>query len=164
MTEGNIMKQDSTQAIQVFTDGCCLGNPGPGAWAVLIVRDGVEQVLTGRHPGITTNNVQELTAAIRALEALPVGCEAVLHSDSNYLIQGITTWIKKWRLKGWRTFDRKPVANQELWLRLDALNTERSIRWTKVKGHSGHPENERVDALANAEAEKAAMAVGFAGE
>jgi ribonuclease HI len=150
------MNNETQEVIQIWTDGACLGNPGYGGWAVLTSVDGDEHILTGCDSGITTNNVMELTAAIRALEALPVGCEAVLHSDSNYVIQGITTWIKKWQRKGWRTFDRKPVANQELWLRLDALNTERSIRWTKVKGHSGHPENDRVDALANAEAEKAA--------
>jgi ribonuclease HI len=140
-----------------YCDGACLGNPGRGGWASLIIKDGVETVITGQADGITTNNIMELTAAIKTLENILVGEPVIVYSDSNYVIQGVTTWIKKWKLNGWRTYDRKPVANQELWQLLDTLNSERSVLWIKVKGHSGHPENERVDALANAEAQKAAQ-------
>lgn len=153
------MQQDSTQAIQVFTDGACLGNPGPGGWAAIIVIDGVEQVIKGHHPGKTTNNIMELTAAIRAVEALPIGCSALLSSDSKYVVQGMNQWMQNWKRKGWKTYDKKPVANLELWKALDALNSERSIEWQWVKAHDGHSENERVDALANAEAQKAAEKV-----
>jgi ribonuclease HI len=155
MTEGKIMQQDSTQAVRVFTDGSCIGNPGFGGWAALIVNNGAEQVLTGRTPGKTTNNIMELTAAIRALEALPAGCTATVISDSKHVVQGMTQWMNSWRRKGWKTFNKRPVANLELWKTLDALNSERTIKWLWVKAHAGHPENEIVDALANAEAQKA---------
>jgi ribonuclease HI len=163
MAEGNRMQQDSTQTIQVFTDGSCLGNPGYGGWAALIVTDGVEEVITGRAPGTTTNNVMELTAAVKALEALPLGCSALLSSDSKYVVQGMTQWMNNWKRKGWRTYDKKPIANLELWKTLDTLNSERSIEWVWVKAHVGHPENERVDALANAEARKVEEALEQAG-
>ena len=150
------MQQDSTQGIQVFTDGACLGNPGYGGYAAIIITDGVEQVIKGHADGITTNNIMELTAAIKALEALPVGSTATVYSDSKYVVQGMTQWMTGWKRKGWRTYDKKPVKNLELWKTLDALNSECFIEWLWVKGHSGHPENSRVDALASAEAQKAA--------
>jgi ribonuclease HI len=150
------MQQDSIQTIQVFTDGSCLGNPGFGGYAAIIVKDGVEQVITGHNPGITTNNVMELTAAIRALEALPVGCTATVYSDSKYVVQGMNQWMDNWKRRGWKTFDKKPVKNLELWKTLSVQSSERSIEWLWIKAHAGHPENERVDALANAEAQKAA--------
>lgn len=150
------MNDNTTKAIQIYCDGACLGNPGVGGWAALIVTHGVEQVIKGYDPGRTTNNIMELTAAIKALEALPVGCSALLSSDSKYVVQGITQWMDNWKRRGWKTFDKKTVANLDLWKTLDALNSERSIEWQWVKAHVGHPENERVDALANAEAQKAA--------
>jgi ribonuclease HI len=155
MTEGDNMNQETEQTIRAYTDGSCLGNPGYGGWAALIVIDGVEQVIAGYEPGITTNNVCELTAAIRALETLPAGCTATVISDSKYVVQGMTEWMASWKRKGWKTFNKKPVANLELWKTLDALNSERTIEWLWVKAHAGHPENEIVDALANAEAQKA---------
>ena len=150
------MKQETEQTIVAYTDGSCLGNPGHGGWAALLVIDGVEHVITGFVPGITTNNVCELTAAIKALEVLPVGGTATVYSDSKYVVQGMTQWMNNWKRRGWKTYEKKPVANLELWKTLDALNSERSIEWLWVKAHNGHPENERVDALANAEAQKGA--------
>jgi ribonuclease HI len=125
--------------------------------------DGIERVIAGYEPGITTNNVCKLTAAIKALEALPVGCTATVYSDSKYVVQGMNQWMTSWKRRGWKTYEKKPVANLGLWKQLDALNSERSIEWQWMKAHNGHPENERVDALANGEAQKAAMAIGFAG-
>jgi ribonuclease HI len=143
-----------TRAI-VFTDGACLGNPGPGGYAALILLDGAEQIITGRDPA-TTNNKMEMTAAIKALEALPAGLSATVHSDSQYVIKGVTTWLPGWKRKGWRTAAGDAVKNQPLWEALDRLNTGRKITWQWVKGHAGHEHNERVDGLANAEAQRAA--------
>ncbi len=139
----------------IYTDGGCIGNPGPGGYAALIVIGDQEQVIKGRDPA-TTNNKMEMTAAIRGLEALPAGLPAVVHSDSQYVIKGITEWLPGWKRRGWKTGDNKPVLNQPLWQRLDELARERAIRWVWVKGHAGHKQNERVDGLANAEAMKAA--------
>jgi ribonuclease HI len=150
------MQQDSTQTIRAFCDGSCLGNPGPGGFAAIIVRDGIEQVITGSNPGKTTNNIMELTAVIKALEAIPTGSTATVYSDSKYVVQGMNQWMTSWKRKDWKTYDKKPVASLELWKALDALNAERTIEWLWVKGHNGHPVNERVDALANGEAQMAA--------
>ncbi|MEO7240958.1 MAG: ribonuclease HI [Sphingomicrobium sp.] len=138
--------------VEIFTDGSCRGNPGPGGWAALIRAGAREKELSGGER-LTTNNRMELTAAIRALEALTKPCRVALHTDSNYVKDGITRWIHGWRKNGWRTADRKPVKNAELWQELlDAVASHR-IEWHWVKGHSGHPENDRVDALACAAAD-----------
>lgn len=150
-----------TQAI-IFTDGACLGNPGPGGYAALILMAGEEQILVGRDPA-TTNNKMEMTAAIRALEALPPGLPATVHSDSQYVVKGIREWLPGWKKRGWRTAAGEPVKNQPLWEALDRLNSGRNITWQWVKGHAGHEQNERVDGLANTEAQMAAMTIGFAG-
>jgi len=152
--------QRSGQAT-VFTDGACLGNPGPGGYAALILVEGEEQIITGRDPA-TTNNRMEMTAAIKALEALPQGLAATVHSDSQYVIKGIHEWLPGWKKRGWRTAAGEPVKNQPLWEELDRLSSSRKITWLWVKGHAGHEQNERVDGLANAEAQKAARRSGKA--
>jgi ribonuclease HI len=147
---------------RAFTDGACIGNFGacPGGWAALIVTDGEETIISGREHA-TTNNVMEMMAAIRALEAIPAGLPAVIMSDSQYVVKGMTEWLPQWRARGWRTAGKKPVANQDLWERLDALARERRVSFEWLRGHAGDRMNERVDALANAEAEKAAAEVGW---
>ena len=138
--------------VDIFTDGACRGNPGPGGWAALLRTGDKERELSGGESP-TTNNRMELTAAIRALEALKKPCRVRLHTDSQYVRDGITKWIHGWRRNGWRTADRKPVKNADLWQQLlDAAEPHR-VEWHWVKAHSGHPENERVDALACAEAD-----------
>ena len=135
--------------IEIYADGACRGNPGPGGWAALLIHKGNEKELFGaeRH---TTNNRMELTAAIRALEALKKsGTSARVYTDSQYVIKGIEEWVGGWKARGWRTADKKPVKNQDLWEQLDALAARHSLEWHWVKGHSGVPGNERVDALAN---------------
>ncbi|MFQ8431115.1 ribonuclease HI [Amaricoccus sp. W119] len=137
-----------------YTDGACSGNPGPGGWGVLLIaRDGDRVVktreLNGGEP-MTTNNRMELMAAIAALEALSRPSELTLVTDSNYLRDGVTKWIHGWRKNGWRTADRKPVKNEDLWRRLEAATDSHRIRWEWVKGHAGHAENERADELARA--------------
>ena len=139
--------------VEIFTDGACRGNPGPGGWAALLRMGERERELSGGEK-LTTNNRMELTAAIRALQALKRPCRVELHTDSVYVRDGITKWVHGWQKNGWRTSDRKPVKNEELWRELlEAVSTHR-VAWHWVKGHSGHPENDRVDALACAEADK----------
>jgi ribonuclease HI len=133
--------------VQVFTDGACSGNPGPGGWGAIIRYGKREKELTGGE-ALTTNNRMELMAAISALEALTRGCSVDLYTDSNYLRDGITKWIHTWRRNGWRTSDKKPVKNAELWQRLDRALGKHRIQWHWVRGHAGHAENERADALA----------------
>ncbi len=135
-------------SVQLYTDGACSNNPGPGGWGVLLVAGGTRKEMSGGEPD-TTNNRMELTAAIRGLEALKRPCTVDLYTDSKYLRDGITKWIANWKRNGWRTANKKPVKNAELWRRLDALSQRHDIRWHWVKGHAGHPENERADALAN---------------
>lgn len=137
------------QVVEIFTDGACRGNPGPGGWAALLRLGRAERVISGAEPR-TTNNRMELTAAIEGLAALKRSSQVELTTDSQYVRQGITQWIAGWKRRGWRRADRKPVLNQDLWQRLDALNTTHDVRWHWVKGHSGHPENEAVDQAANA--------------
>lgn len=139
--------------VDIFTDGACRGNPGPGGWAALIRSGAREKELSGGEP-LTTNNRMELTAAIRALEALNKPCRVALHTDSTYVRDGITKWIHGWRRNGWRTADRMPVKNAELWQQLLDAVADHRVDWHWVKGHSGHVENDRVDALACAEADK----------
>ncbi len=133
--------------IEVYTDGACAGNPGPGGWGVLIIEGGKRRELFGGEAA-TTNNRMEMMAAIEALKATSGTIR--LHTDSQYLKNGITAWIKGWKRNGWRTADRKPVKNQDLWQALDAAVEGRAIDWRWIKGHDGHPENERADALARA--------------
>ncbi len=135
--------------VDIFTDGACRGNPGPGGWAALLKRGGEEQRLQGAEP-LTTNNRMELMAAIEALAALEGPCRARLTTDSQYVRQGITRWMSRWKANGWRTAARQPVKNRDLWERLDELARRHHIDWKWVKGHSGHIENEAVDAAANA--------------
>ncbi|MGN6313876.1 MAG: ribonuclease HI [Rhodanobacteraceae bacterium] len=139
--------------VEVFTDGACLGNPGPGGWAALL-RFGAHEKLLAGGEGATTNNRMELFAAIAALEALTRTCEVELSTDSQYLRQGIEEWLPRWRANGWRTADRKPVKNQDLWERLAAAAARHRIKWRWVRGHAGHVENEIVDRAARQQAEK----------
>ncbi len=138
----------SAEAVEVYADGACRGNPGPGGWGVLLRAGGRERELHGGE-ALTTNNRMELTAVIRALEALEAGSRVRLYTDSQYVQKGITAWIHAWKRRAWRTADRKPVKNQDLWMRLDELARAHQVEWHWVRGHAGHPENERADALAN---------------
>ena len=142
-----------SDAVELFTDGACLGNPGPGGWAALLRWGGIEKMLAGGEAA-TTNNRMELMAAIAGLEALKRPCEVRLTTDSRYVQQGIEQWVAKWCANGWRTADKQPVKNQELWQRLAAACAKHRIRWAWVRGHSGHPENERVDRAAREQAER----------
>lgn len=139
---------DQRGVVQAFTDGACRGNPGPGGWGVLLRYGEHERELYGG-AAETTNNRMELTAAIRALEALERPCSVVLTTDSQYVRRGITEWLPGWKRRGWRTASRKPVQNQDLWQRLDELAAYHQVEWRWVRGHTGHAENERADALAN---------------
>ncbi len=134
--------------VEIFTDGACKGNPGPGGWGAVMRSGRHEKELYGGEPH-TTNNRMEMTAAIEALRALNQPCRVTLTTDSEYLRKGITEWLAGWKRKGWKTASRQPVKNADLWQALDALTAEHEIRWQWVKGHSGHPENERADQLAN---------------
>lgn len=134
--------------IEVFTDGACRGNPGPGGWGAILRYGQHERELLGAERD-TTNNRMELMAAIMALETLREACEVQLTTDSQYVRQGVMTWMANWKKNGWRTSDRKPVKNQDLWQRLDAASAHHKMLWHWVKGHSGHAENERCDQLAN---------------
>ncbi|MCK9468499.1 MAG: ribonuclease HI [Porticoccaceae bacterium] len=134
--------------VEIFTDGACRGNPGPGGWGALLRYAGQEKKLHGGTPD-TTNNRMELTAAIEALAALKEPCEVVLTTDSQYVRMGITQWLQGWKAKGWRTANKQPVKNVDLWQALDEQAQRHRIEWRWVKGHSGHRENEIADALAN---------------
>ncbi len=134
--------------VEVFTDGACRGNPGPGGWGAVLRHQQREKELFGGERA-TTNNRMELTAAIRALEALTERCRVEITTDSVYVKDGITKWLDRWRARGWRTAKNKPVKNQDLWMRLAELVEGHEVHWHWVKGHAGHPENERADALAN---------------
>ncbi|HET9335394.1 MAG TPA: ribonuclease HI [Sphingomicrobium sp.] len=138
--------------VEIFTDGACKGNPGPGGWGAILRSNGKERELSGGE-SLTTNNRMELMAAIEALKALKKPCHAQLYTDSNYVRDGITKWIHGWRRNGWKTADKKPVKNADLWQALVEACAPHRIDWHWVRGHSGHPENERADALACAEAD-----------
>ncbi len=133
---------------EIYTDGACRGNPGPGGWGAVLRYKGHEKTLYGAE-AMTTNNRMELMAAIRALESLTRHCKVRLTTDSQYVQKGITEWLPNWKKRGWRTAARKPVKNADLWQRLDAAIAGHEIQWEWVRGHSGHPENEQADALAN---------------
>ncbi len=133
--------------VEIFTDGACKGNPGPGGWAALLRYKGVEKRLTG-HRKLTTNNQMELMAAIKALEALKRPCKVIITTDSQYLQLGISEWIQRWKKNGWITAGKKPVKNAELWQRLDAAVSRHQVEWHWVRGHGHHKENLLVDELA----------------
>jgi ribonuclease HI len=133
--------------VEIFTDGACSGNPGPGGWGAILRSRGVEKELAGAEPA-TTNNRMELMAAIAGLEALKRPCHVRLYTDSQYLRDGITRWLPGWKARGWRTAGKTPVKNVDLWQRLEAAAAPHEIEWHWVRGHAGHPENERADALA----------------
>ncbi len=135
--------------VGLFTDGACSGNPGPGGWAAILRFGAHERELNGGEP-VTTNNRMELMGAIAGLEALKEPCTVALYTDSEYLKNGVTKWLAGWKRNGWRTADKKPVKNQDLWERLEAALGQHKIEWHWVKGHAGHPENERADELARA--------------
>jgi ribonuclease HI len=134
--------------VEVYADGACRGNPGPGGWGALLVEGARERELHGGEPA-TTNNRMELTAVIRALDALPRGSRVRLYTDSQYVQKGMTEWLAAWKRRGWRTADRKPVKNEDLWRELEEAASSHRVEWHWVKGHAGHPGNERADALAN---------------
>jgi ribonuclease HI len=138
--------------VEIFTDGACLGNPGPGGWAALLRSGEAERLFSGAEAD-TTNNRMELMAAIIGLESLKRPCRVHLTTDSRYVMQGIEEWVPRWRANGWRTASRQPVKNQDLWQRLVAACEPHRIRWSWVRGHTGHAENERVDEAARTQAE-----------
>ncbi len=138
----------SAAPVVIYTDGACRGNPGPGGWGALLSLGARVREIAGAE-ALTTNNRMELMAAIRALEALKRRVPVELYTDSQYVLKGITEWVGGWKARGWRTADKKPVKNQDLWERLDALAAEHAIDWHWVRGHDGNPGNERADALAN---------------
>ena len=141
--------------VKIYTDGACKGNPGPGGWGAILQYGKSKKEINGYQPR-TTNNIMELTAVIEALKLLSRPCEVIITTDSNYVKDGITKWIHNWKLKGWKTANRKSVKNKELWIELNQLTEKHQTTWKWVKGHSGHPENERADQLANEAIEAAA--------
>jgi ribonuclease HI len=142
------MTEQNNNIVELYTDGACRGNPGPGGWGALIRFNGHEKELCGGQQD-TTNNRMELMAAIEGLESLSRACDVKLYTDSKYVMQGITEWIHNWKKKGWKTAARKPVKNADLWQRLDVARERHQIEWIWVKGHAGHEGNERADELAN---------------
>jgi ribonuclease HI len=136
----------SDEVVKIYTDGACRGNPGPGGWGVFFKNE--EKELYGGEPA-TTNNRMELTAVIRALEALTRRSRVSVYTDSQYVQKGISEWIHSWKRRGWKTADKNPVKNEDLWRRLDELAAQHEVEWHWVRGHDGHPENERADKLAN---------------
>ncbi|MDP1631304.1 MAG: ribonuclease HI [Caulobacter sp.] len=137
-----------TPKVLIYTDGACRGNPGPGGWGAILISNGREKELCGGEPA-TTNNRMELMAAIQALEALTKPCKVELHTDSRYLQDGVTKWIHGWKQRGWKTADKSPVKNEDLWKRIDLARARHEVDWRWVKGHAGHELNERADVLAN---------------
>ncbi len=142
-------KSTPGEIVEIYTDGACSGNPGPGGWGAVLMYGSREKEICGGEPGGTTNNRMELMAAIRALEALTRPSVVRLHTDSSYLRNGVTSWLPNWKRNGWRTADRKPVKNADLWQRLDTAVARHQVTWLWVKGHAGDPGNERADSLAN---------------
>ncbi len=145
--------QGRPRSVDIYTDGACSGNPGPGGWGAILRYNGIEKEISGGDPG-TTNNRMEMMAAIAALEALKRPARVRLHTDSTYLKDGITKWIHAWKARGWKTASKKPVKNQDLWQRLEVALVPHDVKWLWVKGHAGHPENERADQLARTAIER----------
>ncbi len=141
--------RDSSKVVEIYTDGACSGNPGPGGWGAVLTYDGHEREMYGGEATGTTNNRMELMAAIQALESLTRPSVVRLHTDSVYVRSGITSWLTSWKRNGWRTASKQPVKNEDLWRRLDAAAARHEVHWLWVKGHAGNPGNERADALAN---------------
>jgi ribonuclease HI len=141
--------RDSSKVVEIYTDGACSGNPGPGGWGAVLAYNGHERELYGGEAAPTTNNRMELMAAIQALESLTRPSVIRLHTDSVYVRSGITSWLNSWKRNGWRTAAKQPVKNEDLWRRLDAAAAKHEVHWLWVKGHAGNPGNERADALAN---------------
>lgn len=141
------MPEEAHKAVEIFTDGACSGNPGPGGWGVVLRWGSHERELKGGAPA-TTNNRMEMTAAIEALSALKKPSRVRIYTDSNYLKDGMNLWLAQWKRRGWLTADRKPVKNLDLWQRLETAMAPHQVEWIWVRGHAGHPENERADALA----------------
>jgi ribonuclease HI len=135
-------------AVEIYTDGACRGNPGPGGWAALLLSGENEKILQGAE-ALTTNNRMELTAAVQALNALKRGCCVTLYTDSQYVRTGVSEWLPQWKMRGWKTAAKKPVKNQDLWQALDEAAAAHEVEWRWVRGHDGNPGNERVDQLAN---------------
>ncbi|MBB3891298.1 ribonuclease HI [Phenylobacterium haematophilum] len=146
-----------TPQVVIYTDGACSGNPGPGGWGAVMISGAHVKEICGGEPG-TTNNRMELMAAIQALEALKKPCKVELHTDSTYVMKGISEWIFGWKKRGWKTADGKPVKNDDLWRRLDTARARQDVSWNWVKGHAGHELNERADALARKGLEQARKA------
>ena len=136
------------ESVKIYADGACKGNPGPGGWGALLVKGGIDKELFGGESA-TTNNRMELTAAIRALDALTRACEVDIYTDSQYVQKGMTEWVNNWKRRGWRTADRQPVKNVDLWQQLETAAARHKVSWHWVRGHAGHEGNERADALAN---------------
>lgn len=139
---------DAKEHVEIHADGACKGNPGPGGWGAWLAFGGREKELCGGEL-LTTNNRMEMTAVIRALEQLKRPCKVKVYTDSAYVQKGMTEWLQGWKARGWRTADKKPVKNDDLWKQLDSLTSQHDIKWVWVKGHAGHAGNERADALAN---------------
>ena len=135
--------------VNIFTDGACRGNPGPGGWGVLLEYQGIEKEICGGTQESTTNNRMELLAAIHGIEALTKASDVYLYTDSTYVQKGITEWMSNWKKRNWMTASKKPVKNKDLWVRLDEALASHNVEWRWIKGHAGHPGNERADALAN---------------
>jgi len=140
-------KMTEQDTVDIYTDGACSGNPGPGGWGAILRYNGTDREMSGGEPA-TTNNRMELMAAIQALEALKRPVTVRVHTDSTYVKDGITKWMAQWKVRGWRTAAKKPVKNVDLWQRLDEAANRHAVSWHWVRGHSGHPENERADELA----------------
>ena len=141
------MSLSTRKEVEIFTDGACSGNPGPGGWGAILRYRGVEKEIAGHSPG-TTNNRMEMTAVLEALKALKEPCQVIIYTDSQYLRDGITKWIIKWKENGWKTASKLPVKNRDLWEALDQAIQRHEVNWVWIKGHNAHPENERCDELA----------------
>ena len=145
--------KEAIKKVRIFCDGACKGNPGPGGWAAILKYKKHRKAISGYSPQ-ATNNIMELTAAIKALEQIKGKCEIDIFSDSKYVVMGMTEWIVGWKKKGWKGSKKEPVKNQELWKRLDKLCNFHIVKWHWIKGHNGHPENEKCDVLAKREIER----------